>query len=177
MAETGSEDLTTEQILSSIREILLDGEKKTQPKKEEVIEDILELTPAMVIGRAKEDLVSKSEIKVIAVPKSNFSSEEVARNIIKSFAKKFSNLDENAKKDYLSQQENKEDNLLRASISTAVEDWILKNIKADFELQKTVKEEVAKQVNVWFDANFVNLVNLSIKQELERVMVKVNEIQ
>lgn len=165
------EDLSTEQILSSIRDILLDGDKKTQSKKEEKAEDVLELTPQMVVSKSS---TIEPEVKLSYYQKPDFNSEDVARNIIKSFAKQFSHLNINAKKDYLSSHENDEDSLLKASISKAVEDWVFKNIKSDFELQKTVKEEVAKQVNVWFDANFVNLVNSSIKQELERVMVKVD---
>ncbi|MDR1694148.1 MAG: hypothetical protein LBR70_03025 [Lactobacillaceae bacterium] len=176
MADTGGENLTTEQILSSIREILLDGDKKTQPVKEKTEEDVLELTSGMVVKKASSvpEQNNKTEARFAAVPKSGFSSEEAARNIIKSFAKNFTQQSSASKNEYLSRYEKDEDSMLRASISKAVEDWVLKNIKSDFELHKAVREEVAKQVNVWFDANFVNLVNSSIKQELERVMVKVD---
>lgn len=155
MVENNKEELSTEQILSSIRDILTGEDGKLNVKKDE---DVLELTADMVVSRP--DSASR--------PQLNSSSETIAANIIKNFSSKFSYLNSDSHR--VKQSDQRQDEVLRASVSKAVEDWVMKNIKSDFELQKTVRDEVARQVTQWLEGNLVGLVSSSIKQEIDRAL-------
>lgn len=157
--------------------------------EEETIEDVTNstnlsstsqepLVETVVEGQKENNFEDKSfpveETKTVSA---DVNSEAIASNIIKAFSNMFSNIDikpNNIQEQAQEQVDNYNKDALKSSISKAVENWVVENMQSDAGLQPLVREEVSKQVKVWLDGNLTNLITTSIKQELERVMEKVD---
>ncbi|MDD4557302.1 MAG: DUF2497 domain-containing protein [Alphaproteobacteria bacterium] len=236
MDETKKDDMSTEQILSSIRNILTDenGEEIVQPAQvveaDEVKEDVFELSSEMIVGEEEQsepydlsamqvfqeakaeeeevldldeadvieeeisepkpepevepELEAEEEIIDVAevVVEKNVEKpvlEDVSANIMSAFANLFNNYTP-VQRPALEKKKNDvsyEKGELLSEVGKAAESWVLKNINQDVKIEEIVREEIALQVRVWLDENLPSLIQSSINEELERVMVKVDNAQ
>ena len=103
--------------------------------------------------------------------------EDVASNILSAFSNIFNNYTPEKKIQPQRVSSAYENNELKAAVQKTIESWVVKNIDADLNIKGIVNEEIALQVRVWLDENLPNLIQSSINQELERVMVKVDKAQ
>lgn len=150
--ENNKSNMSTEEVLSSIRSLLTEGEGDSNAP----LLGVFDLTEDMIVSEGKKLDPSKlaTEIvdKVITTEKSNkvsLNSEEVAANIINSFAKMFEGV--------------KSFKMNEIHISKDVN---------NIDLENVIRQNLEKQVKDWLDSNVSSILKNSISQELERVMVK-----
>lgn len=146
--ENNKDNMSTEEVLSSIRNLLNKGEEFEQTP----LLEVFDLSENMIVSEGKKIETAKmaEQIvqKVVAVEKSqniNINSEEIAGNIIKSFAKMFEGV--------------KSFKMNEVPISKDINNIDIENI---------IKTNLEKQVKDWLDNNVSEILKTSISKELEK---------
>lgn len=142
----------------------------------------LQVSPSHILDDSNIEKAVASKVSKKASFKAQYSADEdVARGIIDAFSHMFSNIKSwkisKSAQGNVTHVDNYNVDVLKNSISKTVEHWVLGNVDSDVELQDIVRQEVAGQVRVWLDANLERMITSSIRQELERVMVKTGGIR
>ncbi|MFV0626540.1 MAG: hypothetical protein ACK5N8_04240 [Alphaproteobacteria bacterium] len=153
---------------------------------EEIVEVEEILSPIEKAENSVENIVSFEKEEIIDVPEDNKKTgeekpqlEDVANNIISAFSNLFEGYSSSKKTkvERPKMETEYDENELKAQVQKTVENWVVKNIDSDLKIKEIVEEEIALQTRVWLDENLPDLIQSSINQELERVMVKVDKAQ
>ncbi len=159
------DDSTLDEILSIHAQV--EAEKTEELAKEEIKEEL----PEPVHDEVKEEVVKDDVV-------------DVSANIISNFARMFADKQETkiqaepVSNDVRSIPSMVCDNIAIGNGSLTLEEIVKDSVRAVVEknlqsINNIATQEIHRQTKVWLDSNLASMVEAVVKQEIERVMVKV----